>query len=313
MKNQGDVKGAHRVPKGLLSRTAGILTLGAMALAGTGSVLFGAGYQEAAPKASESEKIEAMREAQQRFIELRTQISKERAQLAETKQFLGDRTDLLETQVATLRAAIEEQSKKVDASAERLMKLNAEKAALKAGTASLEAVIGGLESRTLELLPRLPTPLKETVNQLALGIPGNEAAKSDAQKAAEETEGGGDAAPAAAAATPELYTRFIQVVGIMNGADKFNTDVHVKTETHSLPGAGKAEVAVLYLGLSQAFFAKAASGDGKSAAFAARGIPTAEGFDWQPVTESAEDILRAIAINKGSEQAAFVKLPTVID
>lgn len=284
-----------------------------MALTGTGSVLFGAGYQEDVPKASESEKIEAMREAQQRFIELRTQISKERAQLAETKQFLGDRMDLAETQIATLSAAIDEQSKKVDNSAEQLTKLTAEKAALKAGTVSLEAVIAGLESRALELLPRLPAPVKETVNQLALGIPGNESAKSDAQKAAEAVKDGDAVAATPAPPAPDLYTRFIQVVGIMNGADKFNTDVHVKTETHSLPGAGKAEVAVLYLGLSQAFFAKAASKDGKSAAFAARGIPTAEGFSWKPVTDSVDEILRAIAIYGGSEQAAFVKLPTTID
>ncbi len=318
MTKQGDEKRARRGSNRLLGRTRAAAILGAAALTGTGGLLFGAGFQDGASKPSESEKIESMREAQQRFIELRTQISKERAQLAETKQFLGDRTDLLETEIAALRRAIEEQAKKADTSGERLTKLKAEKAALRDGTASLEGEIAGLEARVLELLPRLPAPVKETVSQLALGIPGNESAKSDAQKAAEAAaaDAVGDQpvneAAKAQAGAPDLYTRFIQVVGVMNSADKFNTDTHVKTETHSLP-SGKAEVAVLYLGLSQAFFAKAPSEDGKSPAFAARGVPTEEGFDWKPVTESAQEILRAIAIYGGSEQAAFVNLPTVID
>ncbi|QDV05219.1 hypothetical protein Poly30_07150 [Planctomycetes bacterium Poly30] len=260
-------------------RAGWVLALGAgVALVGAGTSV-SASQDEGTAKAS----IESALSGIDTWVELRGQIGKERALLAENKAFLADRIELIRSQIEDTREATKARRSQVDESRSKREELEAENETLKAASESLRALIGPLEARTKELLKRMPAPLVEQVRELSQNIP-------------EDPEN----------TTLSLSKRFGQVVGVLNFIDKFNTDVHVTTETREIMAGTTAQVTALYLGISGAYYVNGA-GDR-----AGRGYSSEEGFVWTPVNEAAAEIQQAVKVLNG-ELPQFVQVPIVID
>ena len=187
---------------------------------------------------------------QQEYISLRSQISKERAQAAETEQFLQDRIALVEQQIEIAREAASESDTEAAKTAESIARLETENDGLKAATSSLEAVIWDLEREVLELRGWMPEDLKEDTRTLAALVP-----------ATKERAG-----------SRKLYDRFITVVTILNQIDKFNTNIELVAENRKV-GSDEISVTTMYIGVD-AFYA---TDDGMRR----RGVPTADGWDFR--------------------------------
>ncbi len=217
------------------------------------------------------------------WVELRGQIGKEEAQLAERLAFLKDRIELIRGQVADTKTETEARRGKVTESESKRAELEAESAKLKEASDALQAIIGPLEARTKELLTRMPAPLVELVQPLAQNIPDDP----------ENT-------------SVSLSRRFSQVVGVLSAIDKYNTDVHVTTETREIMAGTTAQVTALYLGISTAYYVNA-NGDK-----AGRGYVGADGFQWTPANDAAAEIQSAVKVLNG-ELPQFVQVPIVVD
>ncbi len=217
------------------------------------------------------------------WVALRGQIGKEQAQLAEQKAFLKDQIELIRGQVADTKAETQKRRGKVTESQTKRAELEAESAKLKEASDALHAIIGPLEARTKALLGRMPVPLVELVQPLAQNIPDDP----------ENTE-------------VSLSKRFSQVVGVLNAIDKYNTDIHVTTETREIMEGTTAQVTALYLGVSTAYYVNA-NGDK-----AGRGHVGTGGFQWTPANEAAAEIQQAVKVLNG-ELPQFVQVPIVVD
>lgn len=217
------------------------------------------------------------------WVDLRGQIGKEQAQHAERVAFLKDRIELIRGQVTDTKAATETRRSKVTETKTKREELEAESAKLKEASDALHAIIGPLEARIKAVLARMPAPLVELVAPLAQNIPDDP----------ENT-------------TVGLSRRFSQVVGVLNAIDKYNTDVHVTTETREIMAGTTAQVTALYLGVSTAYYVNA-NGDK-----AGRGYVGESGFQWTPANESAAEIQQAVKVLNG-ELPQFVQVPIVVD
>lgn len=260
--------------------------LGALALAGATVLL--ASSLVAHPQAQEPQdsKVELTRAAMEQYVTLRGAIGKEKAQLAEDKEFLADQIAILTEQVAMERAAVDALKGEIDDTSARTAELEAEEGELKAATASLEAVIGDLEERAAGLVTLMPAPLRENdvFSALVSGLPKDPA----------ETK-------------LSLSSRFVNVTGILDAADKFNADVHVANENRELGNGDSVNVDVLYLGVSAAFYVN------QDGTIGGTGRPGPEGYVWRQDDAAAPAIQAAIAMKEGDTAAAFVQLPVKVD
>jgi len=228
--------------------------------------------------------IDSTRAALENWVETRRLISQEKRDWATDKEILQARVDLVQREIASMRARVSEAESNVVATDLKREDLIRENESLRTVTQTLGQVIVGLEARTRGLLPRLPPPIRDRVKVLSQRLPED---------------------PTTTKAT--LSERFQNVVGILNEVDKFNRDVTLSLEVRELPGKGAIEVTTLYLGLGQAYYASA---NGDAAGF---GSATAEGWAWTPANEAAAVILDAIAVQKNEAPARFVQLPLRVD
>lgn len=230
--------------------------------------------------------IESTRVSQEQWVELRKIITAEEVQLEESKQYLTDQIELVQQQIDAAREGIESTQSRITETVTKRQELEARNSELEAARASLVAAIDGLEERTLALRPRLPMPLQDDLDLIYQRFPlGDDKAKQ-----------------------ATLSTRYGNVLAVLTISDKFNTSVHITSERRKT-GEGDDEVlaSVLYLGVGQAFYVS------PDAAYAGRGIPGDDGWEWTPMNELGPEIARAVAMFNGAgEPAAFVQLPTEI-
>jgi hypothetical protein len=137
----------------------------------------------------------------------------------------------------------------------------------------------------------LPEPLVERVEPLSQRLP----------KTAEE----------AAASKLSLSERYMNVIGVLNDIAKWNREVTVATEVRTMTDGSQVQVAVIYVGLGQAWYAGGEGKDGKPTV-AGTGTSTATGWTWKPANELAADIDKVIAIYKNEQLATLVRLPVQI-
>lgn len=266
----------HQVGKaGLLRRSAVLATVlfAAFALLPVGAP---ASYQD-------PEKMADTRAALHEWVQARKLISAEQRDWRLGKQLMEDRIKLFDRETASLQGRIAEMQTSIEEAQGSERELSAENEGLKASSLALRARVTGLEARVSKLLAGMPKQVQDLVQPLSQSIPNNP----------EETD------------TP-LSVRYRNIVGILNLINKFNRELHLKSEKRQLANGSIAEVSVLYLGVGQAFFVTA---DGASAGIGTSGP---EGWTWIPADEHAPAIARAIAIYNNEEPAAFVQLPVQI-
>lgn len=218
-----------------------------------------------------------------RWQEIQLLIGEERRNRKLGLETLNGEVEMLTEEIASLTERLEaDQSSIAEADTQR-EQLLAEKEELKAASAAFKQEIEAYEVRLKALLPGLPAPLSARIEPVAKNIPEDPA----------NTE-------------QSLSGRFVTILGILNEVDKFNREIHVEVELRDLGNGASAEVTVLYLGISRAYYV---TNDGLAAG---TGVPSPEGWTWTPDNTIAEAVTQAIAIQRNEEPAAYVQLPSSI-
>lgn len=239
---------------------------------------------KAAPATDQDpKKMADTRAALQEWVQARKLISAEERDWKLGKQLMDDRIGLFDREITNLQARIAEMRSSIDEAQGSERELSAENNALKEASLALRDRVAGLEGRVNTLLGMLPKQVQDLVQPLSQSMPKDPA----------DTE-------------ISLAVRYRNIVGILNLINKFNRELHLKSEKRQLANGSVAEVSVLYFGIGQAFFVTA---DGASAGIGTSGP---DGWTWIPADEHAPAIARAIAIYNNEEPAAFVQLPVQI-
>lgn len=225
--------------------------------------------------------ITSTRECLANWVENRRAIAEERRKWAETREFLNNRIQLVQQEIDSLRGKIAELKKNITETDTKRQSLVTENEKLEQASSSLKGVIAGLETRCKQLLTQMPKRVREKVTILSQQLPADPAKETDLS----------------------LSQRFQNVLGIMNALNKFSRDITVSSEILDLPGTGSVEVAVIYLGLSQAYYV---SGNGQIAGI---GRSSGQDWTWTPDNQIAPQVNQVLAIFKNEQPATFVKLP----
>lgn len=261
-----------------------------LAAALLGSLASGALAQEGASDRGTStaearaELIERSREALDRWVEARRTISKEQRDWSESRGVLSERIELMEREIASVRAKIAEATKSVEEADKKRRELEEQSERLKASAQGLGAIAVRLEDGTRRLVTRLPQFAQERVKLFSQRI------------------------PAAGAETKlSLSERFQSAIAVLNDLNKFHREITLTPEIRELPDGRSAEVATVYVGLGQGYYA---DGSGKIAGI---GTATEGEWKWRPASAQVGEIARMIAILKNEQVADFVRLPIRID
>jgi septal ring factor EnvC (AmiA/AmiB activator) len=239
-----------------------------------------------APESREraAEKIEHAREALDKWVEARRTISKEQRDWTEGRAVLQERIELLEREIAAMRAKVADATASVAEAEKKRLELQGQSDALKGSAQELTAIVLRLEDGARKLVQRLPQFAEERVKLFSQRI------------------------PAAGAETKlSLSERYQSVVAVLNDLNKFHREITLTPEIRELSDGRSAEVATVYVGLGQGYYA---SGDGTLAGV---GSATETAWQWRPANAQAGEIARMVAILKNEQVADFVRLPIRIE
>jgi len=227
--------------------------------------------------------VEATRAALEKWSEASRLVSKEKKDWQLGKETLRDRIDLLRREVAAMEQRIADAETSIAEADRKRGELVVEDEQRKTTETALLQRVGQLEQSVLTLLPRLPEPLREQIKPVSQLVPDKP----------EETR-------------LRVDERYRNVLYVCKQIHKWNREITLKSEVHAQPNGTSVEVAVMYIGIGQGYYA---SGDGK---VAGSGTATPAGWVWTPNNELATQIQAAIAILKNEKVAAFVRLPVQI-
>lgn len=216
------------------------------------------------------------------WVAVKKITSEEASEWKVEKAVIADMLKVLEQEEVDLTERIEENESFLSTADEKRTNLEDQRGALLQASSTLEESLPGLESQVRALYARFPEPLQQTVQPLYNRIP------------TEEEPGN----------LPSSQ-RLQSIVGILSQADKFNSGVTVITELRESDGA-TVEVKTLYFGLGGAIYADA------SGASAGYGVPNAEGWEWIESEENRADIVNAIEVYQGINEAGFTPVPVQI-
>ena len=223
--------------------------------------------------------LEETREIMGKWIETQQIIAKERNDWQLGKEVLTNRIDLIKTESSGLQEKIKQAEASVAETDKTRDELLAEDALLVAADDQLREAVTAMEVEVRRLLTVMPDPIKTKLEPLYQRIPENP----------DDTR-------------VKVAERFQNVVGILNEINKANSEITVNYEVRTLADGKPSEVRAVYVGLAQAYYVSA-RGEGGI------GMPTAEGWTWQPSKAVAPDVLKALEILQGKHTPAFVSLP----
>ncbi len=224
--------------------------------------------------------IDQTRAVLEKWVDTRRVLSLEQRDWTLGREILTSRVEVLEREIESLNGRIVDIEGSIAEADKKRAELVSENDHLKQTSSALAATVAGMEVRTRDILRRSPDPIQGRVKPLSQRIP----------EAGAETK-------------LSLSERFQNVVGILNEVDKFGRDITSTSEVRELGDGTTSEVAAVYLGLGQGYYASA---NGLRA-----GVGTAgpNGWTWTSANESAPSIARVIAILKNEAVADFVALP----
>ncbi len=220
----------------------------------------------------------------QEWIGLRKAISDEGRKWELRRELLKDRIELARQSISSLRESIGKVEEGVLEADKKRSGLVEREVALKEATVGVRGRIGEFESRVKVLLKQIPVPVQEKVKALSQRFPDDpESIEASASK------------------------RYQYLIGVLAGINKANREVSVNSEIRTLADGSTLEVAVLYIGISQAYFVNI------DKTVAGVGVPFGDGWSWTPANDAAEKIAHAIAIHDGEKPAEYIPLPVTID
>jgi septal ring factor EnvC (AmiA/AmiB activator) len=226
------------------------------------------------------ENIDNARAAMEKWVETQRVISKEKQDWVFGREMLNERIALVEREIASLREKIDQAQESISDADKKRVELVDENDKLKNAAGMLAGVVARVETRTVALIARLPDPIRDRIKPLSQSLP----------RDPNETK-------------LSLAQRFQNVVGILNEVNKFQREITVTSEVRALADGNAAEVAAVYVGLGQAYYA------GANGAVAGVGRPSVAGWTWESANDAAGQIADVIAILKNEKVASFVLLP----
>ena len=243
----------------------------------------------AAVAQSPTTQVEMTRTALSEWVKTKRTISAEREAWRRGKQTMLSQIDVVRREIELLDKRIAEAKKSIADAEKKFGELAVERSERREVSKSLVDRIGAIEERTLQLLPRVPKALAASVVPISQRLP-----QTDEQRE-----------------KLTLSLRYQNVIGVLNGIDKWNGAVTMKSEIRDLSTGRSVAVNVLYIGLGQAYYVGEPGKDGK-ATIAGVGIPSAEGWVWRENDDLAEAIQQAVSIYKNESLATLVRLPVQI-
>ena len=230
-----------------------------------------------------AETVELARAKLEKWVETQRLISQEKRDWAIGKELLEERLELVQLEIESVRERTAEAREKVQSSESARDELHQENEELKLASSALAELVTGLEARTRALDLRLPPPARDRIQPLVQRIP------EDPQ----DTKS-------------SLSERFQNIVGALDQVNRFHREISVTNELRTLEGGATAEVTVLYLGASKAFYLTSDTTQ------AGVGTITDDGWTWEPANASAPEIAKAIAILQDGKAAEYVHVPVRI-
>lgn len=238
----------------------------------------------ALPTQDQPASVDDSRALLDKWVETRRLIREEERTWTLGREMLDERIGVVTREIESVREGIAAAEASIAEADVQRLALVEENEALMATSAELTRIVGELEVAMKALLARLPAPLVEGVRARSQMLPDDPAATK-----------------------LSLSERFGTIVVLLNEIDKFNRQVTLTSELRTLADGTTAEVTAIYLGLGQAYYATTAGTQ------AGVGLPTANGWTWIPNDAIAPAVARAIAIQKGEDVAAFVRLPVRVE
>ncbi|MCR9246593.1 MAG: DUF3450 domain-containing protein [bacterium] len=207
-------------------------------------------------------------------------ITKERENWQLGREIVKDQIAMAARETKSFKEKTAKADENITATDRKNDELTKQRDRLEGAAKSLVDPVSKLEKRVLDLLPRLPEPLRRHVKLMSQRI------TLDPEKA-----------------NPSLAIRFGNVAAILQEVDKWNHVITIEPELLELEDGRRAEVTVLYLGIGQGYYV---SPDNK---FAGVGSANSKEWVWQPANEAAAKIREAIEIYQKKKTAKFVGLP----
>jgi len=220
----------------------------------------------------------------EKWVETESVISKEKADWEIQKQSMLDLLAVHRKELNELAAQIkaaEDMTSTADAQREALL---GEQDSIRKIEARIKDQITAQEASLKKVIKKLPRPLQQEILPLSSRLP------EDPDKT-----------------SLSLSQRMQNVVGILTQIDKFNTTVEVVPESRSFEDGKLVEVKTIYFGMAVAYYADTVG------AHAGYGVPTDNGWEWQPDDSIAEKVQSIIEMAEGqTTDIKFVELPVTI-
>ncbi|MEM7011774.1 MAG: DUF3450 family protein [Verrucomicrobiota bacterium] len=223
----------------------------------------------------------AVQEKLREWVRVQELTIEEEANWKEEQLRLADLNQLRQQEIAGLDETISASSKRITFYDEKLGALESEGTELKEGRQQLQARIEALETRALTLMKSLPTPVLDKL---------------------------GETAPRLENPEPDLplQNRYRDVLAVLIEAGNFDRKLSVQIEVREIDGS-EAELEVLYLGLSRAYYVDRT---GKRAGV---GVPGADGWTWTSEPKLAGEIRQAIQTHQQKAPPTLTRLPVQVE
>ncbi len=213
------------------------------------------------------------------WILTRRLLSEEDAAWRAESATLTELNAIRSQEIAELDEFIDSAGARVEALDQQKSTYAEERNHLRKWRGEFEGDFAKLETEVTALLPRLPLPLRDKIEETVLRIEASEPDRA-------------------------LQDRVRDVLIVLQAAKEFDEGFTVASDVREFAGE-KREIDILYLGLSQAWYVDA------SGAFSGYGLPGAEGWTWSEDRAIATQVRNAIEIQRGRSTAAFVELPFI--
>lgn len=220
---------------------------------------------------------EVVKAGLQEWIKVKQAISKERSDWEAEKEMLSELNSIREKEIAQLGEFIEAAGERIAEVDKKRSEFTEEEKTLKDWRRQLESSVSELENQIRPLLSRIPTPLREKVAEAVLRL---------------ETPDSG--AP--------LQNRTRDVLLVLQATLEFQNALTLDGDVREIEGE-RREIDILYLGLTQAWYAD------KTGSFGGLGRVTENGWEWIEENRLAPRIRKVIEIQQRSLPPEFVELP----
>lgn len=239
-------------------------------------------YGQAAPK----DPNQQMREDITRWMETMSRIQREESDWTRDREVLANYKEGLASEISSLKQSITEAETRKAGADKKSFDLSAERDRYAASQSELGKRLRTLEQQMSSRLGVFPRPLMEEP-KVAQAIADLKVALALPDDKIEEN----------------VTKRLLNIITLLNEAEKFQQTVHVRPELHKDKSGREFNMRVIYFGLAMGY---AVNDDGT---LALSGRPSDQGWVFEETPTLAIDIKQLLASTTGDTEAAFIQLP----